>query len=451
MPTLQPNQPPSLHPSQPPAARQSGDRITACLIVQNEQDHLAGALESVSFCDEALVVDGGSTDGTVEIARGAGARVIENPWPGYAAQRNVALDASDTEWVLEIDADERVSPRLRESIETLLSSASPEVEIAVCPLRNLFLGAPLDRSAKYPAYRARVFRRGAYRHDETRAVHEGVEPCERPAVLAGDLEHELAGTVGEALSDAWRYARLESQHVLPSGRSAYATGIVLRPAAKWAYRLILDAGWRDGWRGLFKLTLDSLSDALVWTLVLAGKHSEPAQATVVQAADAQAADMQDPNQQAAAVKREAHFGRRPVGPPKVVALADRGAPAQAARRWLAGLKAAGIDVALITAESRSGYDSGFGEAHLSSMETPTTEIPERSVRGLHPVAIMRALDIEMQLRTIDSVVPVGRRARLICHVLPPTLRPEIGGLTAEAGEDLAVELAYAAVSTARST
>jgi hypothetical protein len=424
--------------------------------VQNELDHLAGALESVSFCDETIVVDGGSTDGTVEVARRSGARVIQNPWPGYAAQRNVALDAAETEWILEIDADERVSPRLRESIETLLSSAPSEVEIAVCPLRNLFLGAPLDRSAKYPAYRARVFRRGVYHHDETRAVHEGIEPRERPAVLAGDLEHELAGTVGEALSDAWRYARLESQHVRPSGHAAYATGIALRPAAKWAYRLIVDAGWRDGWRGVLKLTLDALSDALVWTLVLTGEHREPgpapARAADTQTADAQVADTQDPNPQATAIKHEAHFGRRPVGPPKVVALAGLGAPAQAARRWLAGLKAAGIDVALITSEGHSSYDSDTSEgAHLTSVQPPKTGIPERSVPGLHPVGIMHALDIEMQLRTIDAVVPVGRHARLICHMLPPTLRPEIGGLTAQGSEDLAVELAYAAVSTARST
>ena len=77
-----------------PTPRPTRRRISACLIVQDEQQDMAGALESVSFCDEIVVVDGGSTDRTIEIAREHGAKVIENPWPGFAAQRNVALDAA---------------------------------------------------------------------------------------------------------------------------------------------------------------------------------------------------------------------------------------------------------------------------------------------------------------------------------------------------------------------
>jgi glycosyltransferase involved in cell wall biosynthesis len=127
------------------------ERISACLIVQDEQERIAAALESVAFCDETFVVDGGSSDATVEIARAAGARVIENPWPGFAAQRNVALDAARSEWVLEIDADERVSPELWASIQSLLSQPPAGAAMAVCALRNRFLGGLLGPSAKYPA------------------------------------------------------------------------------------------------------------------------------------------------------------------------------------------------------------------------------------------------------------------------------------------------------------
>lgn len=170
-------------------------RISACLIVQNEQARLAAALESLAFCDEIIVIDGGSHDRTIEIARAANATVIENPWPGFAAQRNLALDAATTEWVLEVDADERISPTLRASIETLLADPPASINVAIFALRNRFLGGLLGPSAKYPAYRARLFRRGSYRHDESRAVHEGIELRERPAVLDGDLEHELAGSL----------------------------------------------------------------------------------------------------------------------------------------------------------------------------------------------------------------------------------------------------------------
>lgn len=384
------------------------ERIAACLIVQDERERLPAALQSVAFCDEIVVVDGGSTDGTVDVARAAGAKVIENPWPGFAAQRNVALDAATSDWVFELDADEHVSARLGASIEDLLAAPSPDVKIAVCARRNRFLGRLLGPSAKYPEYRSRLFRRDAYRHDESRTVHEGIEPRERPALLDGDLEHELAATPREALLDAWRYARLESWHICPSRNvRAYVVGIAMRPLAKVAYRVIVDRGWRDGWRGLLKILLDSASDALVWTLVLTRTLRSGAASTEPPPASA-------PNGE--------HFGRRPAGVPKVVAVARRGRPAQAARRWLAGLRAAGIDVALVSDEEQAG-DS----------------LPTQSVSRLAPLATMRALDVEMQIRTIHAVVAFGRRAGIVRRMLAPALRPRIPGIDARTDPILAAE------------
>lgn len=404
------------HTSKLSAGRGSRERVAACLIVQNEHQRLPEALASVFFCDEVVVVDGGSVDQTVQIARAAGAKVIENPWPGYAAQRNVALDGAHTEWILEVDADERVSPQLRQSIKALMETGSPEVEIAVFALRNRFLGKLLGPSAKYPAYRTRLFRRDAYRHDETHTVHEGIEPRRRPAVLDGDLQHELAGTLREALLDTWRYAHLEARRVQrPSKAYAYAIGIALRPAAKIAYRLVVDGGWRDGWQGLLKIVLDACGDALVWTLVLLGVAQD------------EATTEQTPEQ-----GRPTHFGRRPVGPPKVVALAGSPAAARTARTWLAGLGEANVDVALICDDPDSD-----------------PRIPQQRVRGLRLLATMRALDLEMQVRTIDAVVTVGSRARLVASVLPKTLRPKIAGLTAKSTIGAAAELAHDAVAPSR--
>jgi hypothetical protein len=392
------------------------ERVTACLIVQNEQDRLPSALESVAFCDEITVVDGGSTDRTVEIARQAGARVIENPWPGYARQRNVAIDASTSEWILEVDADERVSPALRRSIEGLLSRQPAGPDIAVCPLRNRFLGGLLGPSAKYPAYRSRLFRRGAYRHDQSRAVHEGLDRAERPTILDGDLEHELASTLREALSDMWSYARLDSQHLQrPATPDAYLIGIVLRPLTKVVYRIVVDRGWRDGWRGLLKIWLDAASDALVWTRVLIGaRRSSPAV-------------LESPNQTAS----HNHFGRRTAPLPKVVALAGRGEPTQTAKRWLEKLHAKGLDVTLI-----------------SDQPIPETDLPTQTVRHLQPVAIMRILDLEMQIQAIHAVVSFGRRARLISRLLPGSLRPSVGGLSSDLDPDSALDTIRRAIPRA---
>jgi glycosyltransferase involved in cell wall biosynthesis len=392
----------------------SSQRVTACLIVQNEQERLPAALDSVAFCNEIVVIDGGSTDRTVEIALAAGATVIENPWPGFAVQRNVALDAATSEWVFELDADERVSSRLRANIEELLIAPEPGVNIAVCALRNRFLGGLLGPSAKYPAYRSRLFRRDAYRHDESRAVHEGIEPHERPAVLDGDLKHELAETPREALIDAWHYARLESEHIRPTRNvRPYLVGIAVRPVAKVAYRAIVDGGWRDGWRGLLKILLDATSDALVWALVLVRtlRGSTASTKTLTHTAN------------------DGHFGRRPAGLPKVVVIAGRGEAAQMAQRWLDALRAAGIDVALVSDDDRSD-----------------AKIPTRTVRHLRPLATMRALDIEMQIRAIHAVVAFGHRARLVRHCLPSALRPEIPGLDAQADPVVAAERVHAAVA-----
>lgn len=363
------------------------ERLSACLIVQDEQERLPAALASVAFCDQVVVVDGGSRDRTIELAREAGATVIENPWPGFAIQRNLALDAADGDWVLEIDADERISPRLRSSIEALLSQPPPGGDMAVFALRNRFLGGSLGPSAKYPAYRSRLFRRGAYRHDEARTVHEGLELRDRPLILEGDLEHELASTPREALLDMWRYARLESAHVSrPSSPLAYVKGMLLRPAAKLLYRAVVDGGWRDGWRGMLKISLDVSSDALVWALVLAGQGGAP---------DAVAGSA-----------AQEHFGRRSVGPVKVVAVAGGGRAAQAAARRLAELQAQGADVALICSEPPAGL-----------------ALPLQRIRRLGPLSLIRALEAEMQVRPVDAVIPVGRRAELVVRALPRALRP----------------------------
>jgi hypothetical protein len=417
------------------------ERISACLIVQNEQERLPAALASVDFCDEIIVVDGGSTDRTVQIAREASARVIENRWPGFAAQRNVAIDAATSDWILEIDADERISPRLRASIETLLSAPPPDISMAVCALRNRFLNKPIGPSAKYPAYRRRIFRREAYAHDSSREVHEGLEPHERPVVLDGDLEHELASTLGEAMIDTWRYAQLESLHLeAPATAHPYAIGIVLRPTAKWLYRMIVEGGWRDGWRGLLKISLDTASDALVWALVLTRARRSPTTPTA------------SPHDGAGS---KAHFGRRRAGPVKIVALADGGRAARAATRWLAELRTQGADVALIStgngavsAEQRHSERPADPGAVASA---PTIEdVPLRAVRRLGPLTVIRALEIETQLRTIDAVVPVGRRARLIHRLVPGILRPEIAGLDIDLDPARAIERASTEVTDRRS-
>ena len=135
--------------------------VCACIIARDEEQRLPAALASVAFCDDVVVVDSGSRDRTMEVARAAGARVVEHPWRGFGMQRNVAIDAAAADWILEIDADERITPRLRAEIEEFLARPPEGVDICAVPCRDLFLGGRLGPSAKYPKYRLRLFRRRA--------------------------------------------------------------------------------------------------------------------------------------------------------------------------------------------------------------------------------------------------------------------------------------------------
>ena len=152
-----------------------------------------------------------------------------------------------------------------------------DADLCALPLRERFLGAWLGPAAKYPNYRLRLFRRGAYRHDEARLVHEGLVSRGPVRPLDGELEHLLADGWSEALRDTWLYARLDAaQAPALGGAVAYARALVARPAAKFAYRLVVDGGWRDGLAGLVRIGLDCLSDVLVIGRRLLGRAGRAA-------------------------------------------------------------------------------------------------------------------------------------------------------------------------------
>jgi hypothetical protein len=386
-----------------PVAHASADkatpaRLSACVIARNEEQRLPDCLASVGFCHEIVLVDSGSTDATIEIARVAGAHVVEQPWLGFAAQRNVALDHATGDWVLEIDADERVSPQLRGEIESFLADPPDGVELAGLPLREIFLGRALGPSAKYPKYRHRLLRRGSYRHDEARTVHEGFIPQGIVQPFDGDLIHLLATSSTEAVGDAWRYARLEAGQLQgPRSPVVWVSGALLRPAVKLLYRLMVDGGWRDGWPGLAKISLDCATDTAVWTRHLLGRRGS--------------------ERGLSGVAGSAHYGSRRLhrGSLRVVGVAADPATAAVAERWLAHARAAGADVTLIGACPGAGQDG----------------VRVRALRRLGPLALIRALDAEDQLRPIDAVVAFGIRAGLLLRAVPPGLRGQLSGITQE--------------------
>ena len=147
--------------------------VSVALITRNEAANLPRTLASVSWAQEIVVVDSGSTDATLEIARGAGARVFEEPWTGFGAQKNSAIDKTRGDWILSLDADEEVSPELAREIQALLAG-EPGFSAYRIPRLNHFLGRALRHGGYWPDPKMRLFRRGAARFEE-RPVHETMQ------------------------------------------------------------------------------------------------------------------------------------------------------------------------------------------------------------------------------------------------------------------------------------
>jgi hypothetical protein len=367
--------------------------VSACLIVRNEEHQLADALASLAFCDELVVVDSGSTDRTVQVARAGGATVVESAWRGFGAQRNVAIDHAHGEWVLEVDADERITPELARSIRGFVDDgASAAYDIAVLPMHEVFLGRALRPAIKYPRYRARLFRRGAYRHDEARRVHEGIWVSGPARALRGDMVHLLASGWREALDDAWRYARLQAEQTAPlPSPAAYARAIIARPVAKLGYRLVVDGGWRDGWQGVAKIALDCASDAAVWTLHATGR-ARPA---------------------GAAAPATRHFGHQeaPAGPVRLVAVTAGARETARAVEWLRAARAAGADCGLIADVPPAPADAAW--------------LDPLGCRPIRPISLLRALDMEVQRRPPDALVAGRTVPRRLLARLPAQLRGRV--------------------------
>ncbi|MES0872878.1 glycosyltransferase family 2 protein [Sinimarinibacterium thermocellulolyticum] len=224
-------------------------RLSVFLIVKNEADRIDDCLASIcGWADQVVVLDSGSTDGTVEIARRRGATVYQTDWPGFSAQRNRALGLVDGEWVLSIDADERVTPALRDEIDAVLSEPELDATLIKMPWRTYFFGRPL-RFGRYTAPQGKLFRREGARYS-TRPVHEQLLlPERRVRTLTAPLDHHSWRSYAHAQEKHLQYAMLLAQHKHAQGERASLAYACLRFFTDFIQQYVLRLGLLDGWRG----------------------------------------------------------------------------------------------------------------------------------------------------------------------------------------------------------
>jgi len=224
--------------------------LTAVIITYNEAQHIADCVASLQFADEILVMDSHSTDETVQLARDAGARVLFRTFDNFPGQRNAALQAAsqNADWVLFVDADERVTPELAEEIrQALLRRDFVAWRI---PRHNYIFGQLTRGAGWYPDYQTRLLKVGAVHFDPDRHVHEVVSADGPQGTLKAHLEHYNYENVAQFLSKQQRYARLDAQMLYDQGLRPKPHNYILQPLRQFRWRFFTLKGYRDGWHGL---------------------------------------------------------------------------------------------------------------------------------------------------------------------------------------------------------
>lgn len=226
-------------------------KISAVIIAFNEEKNIGDAIRSVAWADEVLVVDSESTDRTREIAEDLGAKVIVRPWPGFAAQKQFAVDASMNDWVLSLDADERVTEELCLEIEGVRAKGSKLDGYAI-PRLSVYMGRRIRHGGWYPDRQLRLFDRRKGRWKE-RLIHESFEldADARLGKLSGDLLHfSVEGPQQHARMIAERYAPLSARQMHAEGKTTGRIKSVASGLSSFARAYFLKLGFLDGFPGL---------------------------------------------------------------------------------------------------------------------------------------------------------------------------------------------------------
>jgi len=226
--------------------------LTVAIIALNAAAQIGPCLASAAFADELLVVDSGSTDGTAELARRHGARVETREWLGFGRQKQHAVSIARNDWVLSLDADERITPRLERSIRQAL--ATRRYHAWRVARRNRFLGRWLAHGEGYPDWTVRLFHRAhaSWSNDE---VHEAVLTTAQVGRLDGDLLHDSAEDISTYMAKQNRYSSLHAQALYDQGVRAGYWRLAASPLMRFVKFYVLRLGFLDGGPGFAHIVI----------------------------------------------------------------------------------------------------------------------------------------------------------------------------------------------------
>lgn len=251
-------------------------QITAAIIAFNEEDKIRAALESVKWADEIVVIDSGSTDNTIDIARELGARVISHDWEGFARQKQFAIESASNDWILSLDADEQVSAKLEDEIQDL-KSRMDECDGYTIPRLSFYMGREIRHGGWYPDRQLRLFDRRKGKWKDV-PVHESFEIAGDGQIghLRRDLIHfSVDGALHHHRMIGERYAPLAAQAMFAAGKRVSSAGVFMATISTFFATYFLKLGFLDGFPGFciawFAAHHAFLKHLLLWEMTRSGE------------------------------------------------------------------------------------------------------------------------------------------------------------------------------------
>jgi len=232
--------------------------LSVAIITKNEAVNLPGCLESVAFAAQIVVVDSGSDDGTLDIARRFGCEVFSEPWKGFGAQKQAAIDRCREPWVLVLDADERIPAETEAAIRAVVSAGEGAAPGYSFPRKNFFQGRWIRHMGWWPDRITRLFRRGMGRMTDV-PVHEAVTVAGQVIALESPIEHCTEGRLSEVLKKIDKYSTLAAEEAFREGRRSSVWGALARAELTFLQNYILRRGFLDGRQGLVLSVTDAVN------------------------------------------------------------------------------------------------------------------------------------------------------------------------------------------------
>jgi glycosyltransferase involved in cell wall biosynthesis len=231
--------------------------ISAALITNNEEANVEEALQSLAWADEVVVVDSGSTDATIDICRRYTDKIFRRPWTGFVDQKNYVVERASHDWIISLDADERIGPQLAREIEQLRRDGFQHAGYRM-PRVAFFMGRWIRHGDWYPDYQLRLFdrRRGRWRGGR---VHESVEVEGTPGFLRGEIQHFTYRSLSDYLRRLETYSTLAAQDYRQQGKKASLPKLVGNPCLTFLKAYLLKAGFLDGTPGLMVAAMGAVS------------------------------------------------------------------------------------------------------------------------------------------------------------------------------------------------